>query len=239
MNHFYRLFRTLSNVEHLINGHKHFRDKFFQGPNKNLYENLVKNGQSPKIMVISCSDSRVDPSIIFDSTPGAMFVVRNVGALVPPCDQNPKHHGTSAALQFAVQTLEVEDIIILGHSHCGGIRSLVNASPLPTHLSEKSFILSWMNIAEDARKEALLKGKNRSLEDQAKICEERSIVISLSNLRTFSWINEKVNKKTLLLHGWRFDMLTGAIQAYNSKLDKFEKLVEHENNLFPLSRSYP
>jgi carbonic anhydrase len=211
-------------INRLIRGHEDFRAYYFNNPQNSLYENLVKKGQSPKTMVIACSDSRVDPSIILNSAPGELFVVRNVANLVPPFDNDPKHHGTSAALEFAVQTLKVENIIVLGHSHCGGIHALLKEEDKPKLPKPPSFIGSWMSIAKQAKEKTLATCKDYPIEYQEKVCEEHALATSLNNLLSFPWIAEKVNLGLLSLHAWRFDLTSGRIQQLNTQSEKFEDL---------------
>ena len=113
----------------------------------------------------------------------------------------------------------MSNIIVLAHSHCGGIRALLNADS-----TDNNFISSWMNIASEAKKKVLTEYKNQSLEQQEKICEEESLLISLKNLRTFSWVDDKVRVGTLSLHAWRFDLSTGIIKKFNEALNQFEDL---------------
>lgn len=226
-------------INRVIKGYQQFRETYFCEKKKNpLYKKLVREGQTPKTMVIACSDSRVDPSIILGCSPGELFVVRNVANLVPPYDNDPKHHGTSAALEFAVQTLKVSHIIVLGHSHCGGITALLKPHHHPTDSKEHSFIASWMNIAEEAKNDVLAKHKNHSLEQQAEACEKQSLLISQRNLLTFPWIRDKVIADRLSLHSWHFDLNTGIIQRFNTQLQRFEDLetAQHINDL-TLARS--
>lgn len=215
-------------MERLLQGYQQFRSQYFSEKKENsLYEKLVHEGQSPKIMIIACSDSRVDPSIILGSLPGELFVVRNVANLVPPYDNDPKHHGTSAALEFAVQTLGVNHIIVLGHSHCGGIRALL-ATPAAAHGQQHhSFISSWMNIAHVAKAKVLAECPHASIDLQEQTCEEYSLRISLKNLLTFPWIHEKVSARVLALHAWRFDLSSGMIQKLNSNTQTFEDLTNN------------
>lgn len=208
-------------IEAFIAGYKKFRAHYFSKDKKNpLYARLVQDGQNPKTMIITCSDARVDPSIILDVLPGELFVVRNVANLVPPYDNDPKHHGTSAALEFGVRFLHVHHIIILAHSHCGGIRALLETSDV----KENDFISSWMNIAQAAKEKVLRHYQHLPLEQQAAYCEEASLLISLKNLRTFPWIEEKVQANQLFLHAWRFDLANGMIKRFNAALDQFEDL---------------
>ncbi len=217
-------------IARLIQGYEDFRTQYFNNPQNELYKKLVKNGQSPKTMVVACSDSRVDPSIILNCAPGQLFVVRNVANLVPPFDNDPKHHGTSAALEFAVQTLKVQNIIVLGHSHCGGIRALL-AKNKKTAPAQTDFISSWMSIVKEAREKALSESTQHTLEEQAKLCEEQALAISLRNLHSFPWIQEKVNLNLLYLHAWRFDLANGLLQQFNPNSEQFEDLVEKDPGL--------
>ena len=112
-------------MQRLIEGYRRFRETAYREHHA-LYEALVSQGQSPRAMIIGCSDSRVDPAILFGTEPGEVFVVRNVANLVPPYAQSGNYHGTSAALEFAVRSLQVEHVIVLGHARCGGIAALLN-----------------------------------------------------------------------------------------------------------------
>ena len=227
-----KFFGNQVKMNELLKGYKQFRDKYFQNPDNTLYKDLVVNGQQPPIMVIGCSDSRVDLSYIFNCPPGTFFTVRNVANLVPPCNNDLKHHGTSAAIEHGVKTLKVKHIIVFGHSHCGGIRHLLT-SKTPSPLSETSFISSWMDIAREAKNKVLEKHKDQPLDHQAKICEEQSIIISLNNLKTFKWVMDKVSLGMLTLHGWRLDLDTGIIQQYNPSSNQFEDLpIEMPENIF-------
>jgi carbonic anhydrase len=188
-------------VQRLINGFEAFREEYYQDQ-PNFYRNLVENGQHPKTMVIACSDSRVNPSIISKADPGELFIVRNVANLVPPYAPDVSYHGTSAAIEFAVRDLKVEDIIVLGHSHCGGIQVLCEEEP---GKKTREFIRSWMSIVEEARDD--------SLEGDAQLrhVEREAVKVSLDNLRTFPWLKERLDKGDLVLHGWLFDLEVGEL----------------------------
>ncbi len=215
-------------IKRLIHGYEQFRTNYFNNSHYlYIYQGLVKEGQQPKTMVVACSDSRVDPSIILNSAPGQLFVVRNVANLVPPCDDDRKHHGTSAALEFAVQGLKVQNIIVLGHSHCGGILSLLKDGK--TAAGHSNFISSWMSIAKEAKEKALTQACDQPLEKQAQVCEEHSLSISYKNLLTFPWIKEKVDAGLLHLHAWRFDLTEGILQCFNPNTKQFEDLVDEKN----------
>jgi carbonic anhydrase len=208
-------------IETLVEGYKSFYKKYFEDDHNTFYRNLVEKGQAPKTMIIACSDSRVDPATVLGCSLGEVFVVRNVANLVPPCENDTKHHGTSAALEFAVCFLKVEHIIIFGHSHCGGIRALLSDFSKPSATS--GFISSWMDIALGAKQKALDDQGSPTL--QEKHCCEYSLINSLHNLTSFPWIAERVRTKELTLHAWHFDLETGNIRRFNPQNQCFENLV--------------
>lgn len=207
-------------LEKLIAGHRRFRDGFYKANRERLID-LVHLGQSPKVAIIACCDSRVDPAVITDSTPGELFVIRNVANLAPPCEGEGSWHGTSAALQFAVCGLKVEHLIILGHSQCGGIESLLEGQE---NRNDDIFIASWMSIAETARKRTLERDDLKTSDERAHACELYAIGISLGNLITFPWIRERVEQKSLQLHGWHYDMMSGRLLRRDSDDGSFVPL---------------
>lgn len=205
----------------LIEGFHRFREQHFTDDDA-LYRQLVQEGQTPKILVVACCDSRVDPALVLNCAPGDLFVVRNVANLVPPLEsRSGGRHGTSAALEYGVNTLGVEHIIVLGHAHCGGIRALVQAGGADKPVS---FIDDWMQLVEDARASVARDMPDASLEDRTQACEQRAILGSLANLMTFPWVRERVEQGTLTLHGWYFDMDNGRLLGYNPATRLFEAL---------------
>ena len=215
-------------LRRLIRGYNKFKKQYYQESFfAELMRTLAKEGQKPKIMVIGCCDSRVDPNILFNCAPGQLFTVRNVANLVPPCDPSPHQHSTSSALEFAVQSLNVEHIIVLGHSQCGGIRALMTTPDRNlTDPADGGFIYNWMRIAKDAKTKVLTERKGKSLATQARYCEEEALKISLNNLKTFPWIASKVATGALSLHAWRFDLVTGNLQQFVERSNSFEDLSE-------------
>jgi len=169
--------------------------------------------------LVSCCDSRVEPSITLDCEPGDLFVIRNVANLVPPCESNDSFHGTSAALEFAVTGLEVESIIVFGHTQCGGIKALMDTQPAST-----SFISNWMKQLSVVRNN-ILTDKNLISEVQRNhACEQQGISQSLKNLMTFPWICSRVNKGELKLHGWHYDLNSAELFAQQDNIGKFRKV---------------
>ena len=203
----------MEEVKDLIDGYKRFYKKSFE-KKREFYDNLSKEGQSPKFLVISCCDSRVHPAQIMDTNPGDIFVIRNVANLVPVNEPDGKSHGTSAAMEFAVKHLNVKHIIVLGHSQCGGIKTLMEGEHFS---SEYSFVDPWMGIAENARLSVNKKHKDMSFEEKCSSCEKLSIKHSLNNLMTFPWIKEKCESGELKIHGWYFDIKTGALLGQQSE----------------------
>lgn len=201
----------------LLDGFQRFRQQHFEH-NDALYQQLVRQGQTPKTLVVACCDSRVDPALVFDCDPGDLFVIRNVANIVPPVESRNGHHGTTAAIEYGVTTLSVEHIIVLGHAHCGGINALVKAAGVGT---PGSYIDDWMCLVEAARAEVVAALPNAPQEDQERACEQRAILVSLGNLMTFPWVRERVEAGRLTLHGWYFDIQRGQLLRYDASARAF------------------
>jgi carbonic anhydrase len=175
-------------------------------------------------MIIACSDSRVDPAMLSGASPGEIFVVRNVANLVPPFEVQGKFHGVSSAIEFAVENIGVENIIILGHRQCGGIRALMTSQAE----APSSFVGRWMEIARVA-KEKVLAGNPppRNSEEEELLCRQcelESIAVSLHNLKTFPFIQKAIKDQRLELHGVYFDLESGALSLLNQQTGAFEDL---------------
>jgi phosphoribosylaminoimidazole-succinocarboxamide synthase len=219
---------TQNHIDKLVSGYQRFRRHHFEN-NHTLFEQLAKQGQSPKTIVVGCCDSRVDPAIVTDCDPGDLFIIRNVANLVPPYETSGNYHGTSAALEFGVCHLEVENIIVLGHTQCGGIQALLDLTKSTT--PQEGFISSWMTVASHARNRVLSRMQGKPPEAQARACEQEAILVSLDNLLTFPWILERVANKKLVLHGWYFDMGRGELLRYNPGSNRFEAFPTSVTNL--------
>lgn len=210
-------------INDLLSGYTHFRNTYFEDSNCTLFESLRTQGQRPKAIIIACSDSRVDPALILNTAPGDLFVVRNVANLVPPCELDHSHHGTSAALEFAVCSLEVPHIIIMGHSSCGGINALVQGQASP---SSESFIGQWMTLAEPALRKMQAEAAQNALtlEEKVECCALHALVDSMENLYTFPWIASRVAAGTLSIHSWFFNLQDGKLYVYNPSTQNFAPL---------------
>jgi len=211
----------MGELEKLKKGFKQFRKQYYED-DPELYKQLTYQGQSPKILVIACCDSRVHPAQVMNTDPGDIFVVRNVANIVPPCEDDGKSHGTSAALEYAVKHLKVKRIIVFGHSFCGGIKSLMEEK---NNEQDYGFIDPWMKVVEPAREKILKKLSADSFEDQCRACEREVISISLQNLMTFPWVMDKVERGELSLHGWYFDIEEGNLFVRDGSDNVFNLMV--------------
>ena len=207
----------MKELKKLISGFNKFRQQYYL-EEPELIKTLVKKGQSPKIMVIACCDSRVSPALVLNAEPGDLFVVRNVSNIVPPCEDDGKSHGTSAAMEFAVKHLGVRHIIILGHSQCGGIRSLMEGEH---HSSRYEFIDPWMSTLTEARDKVLTEFADKSFDEQCYQCELAGIVSSLNNLHGFPWLKQKIDEGSLFIHGWYFNIGNGELLMQDEASGQF------------------
>lgn len=210
----------MDDIKKFIGGFRRFQHKYF-GERSTLFEQL-KRRQSPKTLLIGCSDSRVDPALLTDCDPGDLFIVRNVANLVPPCELDSARHGVSAAIEFAVCDLQVRQIIVLGHSGCGGISALMQGYKSK---SGANFVQNWVQIAEPARQQVVSELGDRPIDEQLTACEIASIIVSLDNLMTFPFIAERVESGKLALIGWYFDIQKGELLDFDQESNSFQPLV--------------
>jgi carbonic anhydrase len=201
----------------LLDGYRSFMGGHYE---RDRYRSLARDGQTPETMVIACCDSRAAPETIFDCGPGELFVVRIVANLVPPYEPDGKHHSTSAALEFAVQSLKVKHIVVLGHGRCGGIKAALDPSSAPR--SPGDFIGRWMGLVAPAA-EAVAGNAMMTPGERQTALERISIRYSLANLRSFPCIDILERKERLTLHGAWFDISTGELWAMNRETGDFER----------------
>ncbi len=201
----------------LLDGYSRFRANEWEKQRARWAE--LADGQSPKVMVIACSDSRVDPATIFDTSPGEMFVVRNVANLVPPYELGGGRHGVSAALEFAVTQLEVPEIVVMGHGGCGGCAAALNQNFKDTKPGEGGFISRWISVLDDAREEVF---HTHGLGAGGLLAMEHAAVkVSLDNLRSFSCVRERERDGRLKLHGAYFAIEDGQLHLLDEETGKF------------------
>lgn len=193
------------------------------------YKVLAQKGQSPKIMVIGCCDSRVSPSLIFNEEPGSVFTVRNVANLVPPFEHDNAFHGTSAALEYAVSHLHVEHIVVMGHSGCGGIAASLDHVMQPEQSAASYFIQNWVAMIDKVAADVVADHPDAQRDSLLPEVEKRSIQQSLDNLETFPFISQAVMNGRLGLHGLYFDIASGALYALDKTSGEFVKLGAMED----------
>ncbi|OYW49548.1 MAG: carbonate dehydratase [Novosphingobium sp. 28-62-57] len=209
-------------LEHLLAGYRRFRET---GWNRRLDRwRALNEGQEPRVMVIACSDSRVDPAQIFDVDPGEIFVVRNVAAMVPPFETAPGHHGVSAALEFAVQVLKVKEVMVMGHGMCGGCKAALTQSLKGTAPGDGGFVTDWIALLDDVREEVVRTHgtKGREAEQAMELAGVRQ---SIANLRTFPFVQRKEHDGELQLRGAFFSISDGLLHVLDKQTGEFAPAV--------------
>lgn len=197
-------------VERIKTGFKHFKTEKFD-KNPALFGELAK-GQWPKFMVFACSDSRVCPSHILDFQPGEAFMIRNIANMVPPYDKT-KYGGVGAAIEYAVLHLKVENIVVIGHSACGGIKGLMSIPEDGTMATD--FIEQWVKICMPARSKVISDDSSLSFAEKCANCEKEAVNVSLGNLLTYPFVREAVVKKKLALKGAHYNFMNGSFELWN------------------------
>jgi carbonic anhydrase len=202
----------------LLDGYRRFRETGWKRERERWSE--LAEGQSPKVMVIACSDSRVDPAQIFDARPGSVFVVRNVANLAPPYETSAGYHGVSAALEFAVTQLEVEEIVVLGHGSCGGCAAALTGQFDGAPSGQGRFIADWVRMLSEPRDK--VRGRYPQLNGEAFLeMELEAVRVSVANLRTFPWIAEREQAGRLTIHGAHFSIAEGRLTLLHEAEETF------------------
>src|SRR5262245_43807302 len=195
----------------MLSGYQKFRQKYASG-DKSVMQCLSYYGQQPKIMVVACCDSRVDPALILQCDPGDLFVVRNVANIIPPYEKDEAHHGTSAALEFGICFLKVKHLILFGHSQCSGIQMLLNHD----NDNQNDFITNCVSLIKTQHVHF------DDADDYAKLALNQS----LQNCYTFPWIRDKLISKNLTIHLWFFDVKKGQIFTYSNETQTYQPLEQ-------------
>jgi len=204
--------------EHLKDRYLRFRFRHFDA-NRDHYEDLATNGQSPDVMIVSCCDSRCDPETIFSAMPGELFVVRNVANLIPPYETGGGFHGISAALEFAVLNLRVKHIVVMGHSGCGGIKAALNRDAAKQ--TEAQFISRWMSMLDDARAGLMMGNQTVDRNELAVKLEREGVRVSLANLRTFPFVADQERAGHLSICGSHFDIASGQLTVLDEAANEY------------------
>lgn len=199
----------MTDFSDLVGGYHRFRETDWARQRDRWSE--LSQGQSPKVMVIACSDSRVDPAQVFDTSPGEIFVVRNVANLVPPFERDGSRHGVSAALEFAVTQLKVSEIVVMGHGSCGGVHAALTDAFAGKQPGEGGFIAHWVDMLDEARDRIV--AEHGTGPEAIHAMELETVRVSLANLRTFPFVQEAEAAGTLKLRGAYFAIADGVLHV--------------------------
>lgn len=214
--------QTAQRLKKFADGNETFQKTYFKKHEAQLLT-LVKEGQNPRALFIGCSDSRVIPDLIVQSNPGDLFVIRNVGNFVAPYKPDEDFHSTAAGIEYAVGVLEVSEIIICGHSHCGAIAALYSASCNTSMIHTAK----WLTLGEKAKSMAMVAlDNNSSHEELLRATEHLSIVTQIENLLTYPYVKKLVDEEKLFIHGWYYDIETGGIEYYDPDSYQFRPLSD-------------
>jgi carbonic anhydrase len=204
--------------DELLERLRRFRQDAFP-TQRSLFRHLVDEGQHPLTLFIGCSDSRLVPYLLTGAGPGELFLVRNVGAFVPPYDQSKGFHGTAAAIEFAVLNLDVKRIIVCGHSHCGAIRALYGEVPAAARNLER-----WLDLGREAALPVAEPGP-----EVLRRTEQRAIVLQLERLMDYPMVRERVEAGTLTLHGWHYVIEDGEVHVFDVRQGGFVPASQAEH----------
>lgn len=201
----------MTDFSDMIEGYRRFRSKGWTEQRERWSQ--LSEGQDPKVMVIACSDSRVDPMQIFDVAPGEIFTVRNVANLVPPFETTKGFHGVSAAVEFAVTQLEVPEVVVMGHASCGGCAAALSGGFKGSEPGKGGFISDWVGLLDDARDR--VKAKFGDSAEAKRELEQEAVRVSIENLRTFPFVAEREAAGKLTLRGAYFAIADGVLHVMN------------------------
>lgn len=205
----------------LISGFRTFKATSF-ARQKDIIHHLLEQGHKPSTLVISCSDIRLSPAEIFATNPGDLYVINNIGGLIPKFGTTGIA-GILSALEYAVIDLEVENILVLGHAQCNGIK-MIMSDKFTTEKGLSESMKVWLSVAAEARDAVKKQLANKSEEEQLAACEHESIIVTMRNLLTYPYIKKRLDQNKLNVFGWRFDIETGSISAFNPDTKFFDEI---------------
>lgn len=210
----------MTEVSKLISGFRVFKSTTYL-EKKDIINHLLEQGQKPSTLVISSCELRISPAELFATSPGELYVVNNLGALVPKYDTNGAH-GILSAIEYAVEDLEVENIIILGHAKCNAIKMLISDHNINNDKEISQSMHAWLDVAKEAKEAVQEELPDKSVEEQQESCEFESLVISLKNLINYPYIKKRVAKKKLNVCAWHFNIESGNIMTFDPNTGYFE-----------------
>ena len=208
----------MKHLQSLVSGYKTFLDDEYKIHEKR-YKMLAEKGQFPRVMLIGCCDSRVNPELIFHAAPGDLFVVRNVANLVPAYEPDSAYHGVGAALEFALTVLGIRHIVVMGHSHCGGVRACCEA--VQNNKASGKFIPRWTCALDNCARGVIDENPNLPPEELHHKVELSAIKNSLKNLETFPFLLEYLKDERIQIHGAYFDIKNAQLYALDRTTKEF------------------
>jgi carbonic anhydrase len=214
-------------INQLLTGLREFQSTYF-AENRSLFEQLGQ-GQSPKVLFITCSDSRIDPNLITQTDPGDLFVIRNAGNIVPP--YGAANGGEGAAIEFAIHALNIEHIIVCGHNHCGAMKGLLKLNELQANMP---LVYDWLKHTEATRRLVLDNYKELEGEDLLEVTAAENIITQLENLKTYPLVRSRLHQGKLDIYGWMYEIENGEVLAYEPRTQTF---VSPHTELYQDSRS--
>lgn len=212
----------MPNFSKLVSGFNIFKATTYQNK-KDIIHHLLEQGQKPTTMVISCVDIRVSPTEIFSTNPGDLFILNNLGGLVPKYETSGIH-GMLSAIEYAVTILQVENIVVLGHAKCDSIKMMLDDKDNKKNKQLSESMRTWLEVAKEAREAVEKNMAGRAIEDQQQYCEHESLVVSMRNLLTYPYIVERMKKNKLNVYGVHFNIESGEILGFNPQTQDFESL---------------
>ena len=210
-------------MEKLYKGIHRFQSSFFKKEEE--FFGRLSDGQKPEVMFITCADSRIDPALVTQSRPGELFIVRNVGNIIPPYDALKDKNSVAAAIEFTVLGLKVKDIIICGHSDCGAMQALYRDEG---GLDDMPHLKEWLSLAFPVKEMVSRFYPDSSTISCQQIAERENILLQLKNLQTYPFVDKALKEGEVYLHGWYYDIGSGNILTYNPETDIFEKIIYEE-----------
>lgn len=213
-------------MQKLLEGARRFQSVGCSGY-RSLFRQLAEEGQRPHTLFITCADSRVVAELVTDSKPGELFVVKNVGNIVPPAGIVGMTNATAAAIEFAMEVLRVGDIVVCGHSHCGAINALLRPATNGRHLPH---LASWLELADPVREAVRARYPDGGVTDEClRAAEEMNVLLALENLRAYANVQARLDEGSLRLHGWLFDIATGTLLRHDADTGRFVSLANSES----------
>jgi len=203
-------------MQKLVKGIHSFRTGYF-ATHRQLFEQLATTGQKPETLFITCSDSRVVPTLITNASPGELFIVRNVGNVVPRTDLPG---GTAAAIQYAIQVLNVENVIVCGHTQCGAMQAILH----PERVDELTYVTRWLRQTDNVRRIVQEQYGHLNEDAQLTVAVQENVLAQLENLREYPFIAERLETEKLHISGWVFDLARGEVFDYDPEADEFTPL---------------